>query len=60
MGLPVLDRIVEWFKCETCGERVHEIHNNSCKFCATIAYLKFRHAFNWPLTAEDKARLGLI
>jgi ribosomal protein L37E len=45
--------------CPRCGEDVWDVYANVCKVCATIAYLEFRFAFNWPLTDADKKRLGL-
>lgn len=48
-------------KCEICGamEARYLVHN-LCDVCATVEYLKFRHAMNWPLDESDKKRLGLM
>lgn len=45
--------------CPNCKGPVEPGQMNYCKVCATIAYLEFRFAFNWPLTDADKKRLGL-
>ncbi len=49
----------ERFTCETCGMTVVEVRNHSCAHCGMIAYLNFRHAFDWPLDEADMIRLGL-
>lgn len=53
------DRKPETFTCETCGQEVFEVRNNSCAYCGMIAYLNFRHVFNWPLDDTEMVRLGL-
>ncbi len=58
-GIIYPERKPERFKCPDCGHKVFEVRNNVCKVCGMIAFLKFRHVMNWPLTAEDKERLGL-
>lgn len=49
---------VHW-TCPECKTKVFEPFTGACKVCSTIAYLNFRFAFDWPLTDEDKKRLGL-
>lgn len=47
--------------CQDCGEvTVWHINMGSCDVCFVIAYLKFRHAWGWPLDDLDKKRLGLV
>lgn len=58
-GIVYPERVPEDFTCEICGEEVHEIRNNACRYCAVIAHLNFRAAFNWPLDEEEFIRLGL-
>jgi hypothetical protein len=45
--------------CPQCGADVWDVYGHYCDVCSMIEYLKFRHALNWPLTDEDKQRLGL-
>lgn len=52
-GIVYPERKPERFTCETCRQEVFEIRNNSCQYCGMIAYLNFRHAFNWPMTPEE-------
>lgn len=58
-GIVYPERKPEKFRCETCGQEVYEIRNNACHYCGTIAYLNFRHAFNWPLDESELVALGL-
>lgn len=42
-----------------CGTLLYEPYSAQCRHCHIIGYLIFRHAIGWPLTDEDKVRLGL-
>lgn len=59
MGVPKPQKLKKPVQCNDCGADIWEPMTPLCPPCTTVHYLKFRHAMNWPLTEQDKERLGL-
>lgn len=46
--------------CECGAMEVWHVYSGVCEPCGMVLYLKFRYAMGWPLTEQDKIRLGLV